>query len=317
MVSKKTQSLLMSIALVVFILGFGFIVYKQMAPGASGTIGVVVPTPAPGQGNAHGGSEIGCTQVPSSAQNMQIAVRDVALQGTAITTTQTDVYLGTTEIKADLAEATNQATSYGTTYGLFTTKSGYFSAWNQFTSPCMNAAPVAVVDLSNVDGSAAITVVNDNGITANTAAANQTIGAGGGVTSYLTIKGGEANAYLSDPTCDKFTVVLVYTNVSKIDTGVSTIRGCTEIGMVKKYAGVGHQAFLCNGNTFDFSKKNLEVYTKAIAGLTPGVADDVTVRIMPMGNVQHSVNGKVLTCVAENDVGTAVSTVVSGTIHIN
>ena len=256
-----------------------------------------------------------------TTQNMQIICVDYAQQGTAVTSTASNIYEAGSLVKSALAEATNQATTRGKGYRSYTTKSNYFTQVTDWTAPCGEADYKVNVKLPAVDGSVTAVFINSDGVTLNAdSSAEQAVGSGQGVTMKMQIRGGSAYKYLSDPVINKYTIVLAYSNVSKMDTGASKVIGCTEVNVPKKYAGTGHQAFTCDGNVYNFDTKDVNIFLQALAGQNPATGDDVVVYIMPMGRVVNSVTGEILGMnggVVENNVGTAVQTATTATAYLS
>lgn len=321
MVSKKTQSMLMSIALVVFIGAALILVWQTLKPAELSAVPVAPGGIAPATGPTAPSSP-GCEGYAplGTSQNMQVIAVDHAQTGTAITTTATNVYEGGIIIKSALAESTNQPTTPGTTYRLFTTKSGYFNTVNDITTSCVLADQKFTVKLPNVDGSAALSFVNaDTGLLNADTTSQQAIGSGQGVTMTFRLTGGEAYAYVTDPAVNRYTVTLQFSNLSVFDSSLTELQGCSVASIPLTEAGVAHKAWVCEGNPFNFDKQEFQLRVTALTGQNPADGDDLTFKVYPMGRVLHTIDGSVMGMsggVVENNVGTAAYTPISGVLYV-
>lgn len=255
------------------------------------------------------------------AQNIQFTGYDYA-SGTGLSGEVANVYdSGNNLIKSSLAIATNYATNYGGTYTLYTTKTGYFPVITPVTTSCTQTAPLISVKEAAVDTST-LAFINNDGLTANAVStATQAIGSGDAKTMTMVISGAASQKYMTDPVCGnggQFVVVANFTNYTgEIDPTATNLIGCTPTAVPSAVSGSG-LAWLCNGNVYNYATARYQLTLASKAGINPG-AEAVSISIYPVtGTLSSSATGtKPMSCVVQNDAGTASGTALSGTIYIS
>ena len=112
-----------------------------------------------------------CTDPLSSAQTLQFGSYNYDKPGTAVSTSE---YVYTNPESGTLNPG-NFTTQPGRTYTVYTVVSSYFAGKTKITTGCNEVSPSVVVLTKAVDTSITDAVINSDGLTANTAAANQSL----------------------------------------------------------------------------------------------------------------------------------------------
>jgi len=223
-----------------------------------------------------------------------------------------------TVVATNLAANTDQATVPMTSYKAYTDLSGYFSRWWDFETNCV-AQHDETVKLAAVDGSVTINAIDSRNGNVNADTTNELdFTAGSSRNLKLSIQGGTARAYLADPKYDRIVVSLALVTASDIDYTETTLSGCERTSVPVALAGTDHIAWSCeNTNVYNFGiNEEHTLHIQCAAAANPADGEDITLTISPAGDVQHSITGKMLTNVVEDDAGTPIQTATTVTLYV-
>lgn len=239
---------LMTYLVVAVFFGLAFFVAKDMGWLGGTTANQVAPS-GTGNANAPGGS----VNVPvcnlAAAQTLGLGVYDADKPGTGVGGGFNYVFL---DPNAGALNPGNLTTQVGTTYTVFSGKTDYFGAIKSITTTC-TVSPTLTVYLKAVDTAVTASIINSDGLTANSAT-NQSIASGGSAVVQLRLQQSSAYKHLAGEK-GTFTVFLNDSDGATWDASQMTMtfdnKQCTQYtgtNPSSAITGVIVKAFTCTGD---------------------------------------------------------------------
>lgn len=256
---KGASSALATFALVVImivaVVGVGYLFYSN------GVFGQHQLNINPSAGIQNAASSTGCSVALSTTQTPIIATTDADTN----TILSPGVTLYADTVKGVLAPS-NTVTNPGQGYAALVNKTGYFGAVIPFTTPCTSAGPQYAGVQKAVDTSISMSVYNSDHRTANSVAANQTVGASNTASIELDLAPSAIHKHLGGAPNNQFTVYFNASNTTNWDpssmSGISTdgFANCaqnTAATTPSAMGGVLVASWTCTG---DFTGKDTNTY---------------------------------------------------------
>lgn len=283
------------------------------------------PAPLSIGGGTTGGNQTstgGTITVLGTTQTLSVASYDADKPGTGVSSSYTYYLNPSTGALSPGGNVTNP----GTTYTVMGNVTGYFADIGSVTTGNL-PSPSLTLTQKAVDTAVSLSVYNTNGVTANTEAANLTIGSAGSGTAQIQTAQSAAYKHLSGKS-NKFAVYVNATNVTDWNPAQMSIvwdnTACTALGQsglsnvatpsalkqVLVYAAVCNGDFLPN----DGSPHKLSVKFVAASGTNP-VDQDASVCLAGVDYYQDTTNGAVGEG-AVKDSGAAIQTLQCATVNI-
>jgi len=276
---------LMTYLVVVVVLGLSFFVAKDLGL-IGGATTAQVGSGGTGNANAPGGGPA-CNL--AAAQTLSLGVYDADKPGTSVAGGFNYVFLDPNTGALNPGNLTTQA---GMTYTVLSGKTNYFSALKQVTTPC-TVSPTLTTYLKAVDTAVVASIINSDGLTANSGT-NQTIGSGGSavIAAYKHLSGEKGT----------FTVFLNDTSSSTWDASQMSMtfdgKQCTPYTGTTPSSGVTGvivKAFTCTGDFAPNDGAQHIAYIKYVAlnGVNPGGNDGRFISFVGDDYYQNTVTGAI------------------------